>query len=89
MDEDDGQTREDIITDDIDKLIKSPDEEQNRPNVPLPVSLLRSDTSSTKERFKSLDNDNIEEPVGIEDDGPDDASDPIKPTAITLARPPR
>ena len=27
MDEDDGQTREDIITDDIDKLIKSPDEE--------------------------------------------------------------
>ena len=45
MDEDDGQTIEDIITDDIDKLIKSPDEDYIRPNVPLPVSILRSDTN--------------------------------------------
>ena len=35
---DDGQTIEDIIIDDIGKLIKSPVEEQKRPNVPLPVS---------------------------------------------------
>ena len=37
----------------------------------------------------NIDNDKMKEPVGIEDDGPDDASDPIKPTAITLVRPPR
>ena len=37
--EDDGQTIEDIIIiDDIDKLIKSPSEDQIRPKVPLPVS---------------------------------------------------
>ena len=89
MDEDDGQTIEDIIIDDIDKLIKSPDEEQIRPNVPLPVSLLCSDTNSTKERFKCLDYDIIKEQPVVEDERPDDASDPIKPTDITLVRPPR
>ena len=32
------------------------------------------------EKGLSLDNDKMKEPVGIEDDGPDDASVPIKPT---------
>ena len=50
---------------------------------------LCSDTNSTKERFKCLDYDNIKEQPVVEDERPDDASDPIKPTAITLVRPPR
>ena len=50
-------------------------------SAPLPIS--------TKERFKFLDYDNIKEQPVVEDERPDDASDPIKPTAITLVRPPR
>ena len=48
-------------------------------SAPLPIS--------TKERFKCLDYDNIKEQPVVEDERPDDAS--IKPTAITLVRPPR
>ena len=54
---------------------------QSRNSAPIPIPL--------KKKGLSLDNDKIKEPVGKEDDGPDDASEPIKPTAITLARPPR
>ena len=50
-------------------------------SAPLPIS--------TKERFKCLDYDNIKEQPVVEDERPDDASDPIKPTAITLVRPPK
>ena len=53
---------------------------QSRNSAPIPIPLKKG---------LSLDNDKIKEPVGKEDDGPDGASDPIKPTAITLARPPR
>ena len=54
---------------------------QSRYSAPIPIS--------TKERFKCLDYDNIKEQPVVEDERPDDASDPIKPTVITLARPPR
>ena len=54
---------------------------QSRYSAPIPIS--------TKERFKCLDYDNIKEQPVVEDEWPDDASDPIKPTDITLVRPPR
>ena len=54
---------------------------QSRYSAPIPIS--------TKEDFSFLDNDNTKEQPVDEDERPDDASDPIKPTAITLVRPPR
>ena len=41
---------------------------QSRYSAPIPIS--------TKERFKCLDKDNIKEQPVVEDEWPDDASDP-------------